>query len=54
MRRHYVLHGAAALACVVVGLALLLLALAATARTLLLIRRFAPSLASHRTRAEFG
>jgi phosphatidylserine/phosphatidylglycerophosphate/cardiolipin synthase-like enzyme/uncharacterized membrane protein YdjX (TVP38/TMEM64 family) len=36
------------------GAALLLLALAATARTLLLIRRFAPSLASHRTRAEFG
>jgi uncharacterized membrane protein YdjX (TVP38/TMEM64 family) len=34
--------------------ALILVAAAALVRTLLLIRRFAPSVARHRTRAEFG
>jgi uncharacterized membrane protein YdjX (TVP38/TMEM64 family) len=38
----------------VVGLALLFMAVAAAVRTALLIRRFAPSVRSHRTRAEFG
>jgi phosphatidylserine/phosphatidylglycerophosphate/cardiolipin synthase-like enzyme/uncharacterized membrane protein YdjX (TVP38/TMEM64 family) len=37
-----------------VGAALLLVTAAALIRTLLLIRRFAPILASHRTQAEFG
>jgi uncharacterized membrane protein YdjX (TVP38/TMEM64 family) len=37
-----------------IGVALLLLAAAAAIRTVLLIRRFAPSVKSHRTRAEFG
>jgi membrane protein DedA with SNARE-associated domain len=38
----------------VLCVALLLLATAAAVRTVLLIRRFAPSVKSHRTRAEFG
>jgi uncharacterized membrane protein YdjX (TVP38/TMEM64 family) len=37
-----------------VGAALLVVTAAALIRTLLLIRRFAPTLASHRTQAEFG
>jgi uncharacterized membrane protein YdjX (TVP38/TMEM64 family) len=41
-------------ALIVVGAALLLMAVAAALRTVLLIRRFAPSVTSHRTRAEFG
>jgi hypothetical protein len=37
-----------------VGASLLLVTAAALIRTLLLIRRFAPTLASHRAQAEFG
>ena len=37
-----------------IGAAVLLLVLATAMRTLLLIRQFAPSVAGHRDRAEFG
>jgi hypothetical protein len=39
---------------VAIGAALLMTALAAGLRTLLLIRQFAPSVSRHRARAEFG
>jgi uncharacterized membrane protein YdjX (TVP38/TMEM64 family) len=39
---------------ITIGAAVLLTALAAILRTLLLIRQFAPSVSDHRARAEFG
>jgi phosphatidylserine/phosphatidylglycerophosphate/cardiolipin synthase-like enzyme/uncharacterized membrane protein YdjX (TVP38/TMEM64 family) len=52
--RHTVLNPSISNVLLTAGAALLLVVLAALVRTLLLIRRLAPSLASHRTRAEFG
>jgi uncharacterized membrane protein YdjX (TVP38/TMEM64 family) len=39
---------------ITIGAAVLIVALAVLTRTLLLIRRFAPSVARHRSRVEFG
>ena len=52
--RHTVLHPSITNALMTVGAALALTACAVTLRTLLLIRQFAPSMSSHRARAEFG
>jgi membrane protein DedA with SNARE-associated domain len=41
-------------ALITIGAAILLTGLAAVLRTFLLIRQFAPSVANHRVRAEFG
>jgi hypothetical protein len=39
---------------ITIGAAVLIAALAVVTRTLLLIRRFAPSVARHRSQVEFG
>jgi hypothetical protein len=49
-----VLHPSIGNGVMAVGAAVLLTAGAAVLRTFLLIRQFAPSVSSHRTRAEFG
>jgi phospholipase D1/2 len=52
--RHTQLNPSVSNMLITVGAAVLMFVVAALARTLLLIRRFAPSVARHRSRAEFG
>jgi uncharacterized membrane protein YdjX (TVP38/TMEM64 family) len=52
--RHTLLEPSLSNALLTFGAALLAAGAAAVVRTILLVRRFAPSVASHRTRAEFG
>jgi uncharacterized membrane protein YdjX (TVP38/TMEM64 family) len=52
--RQLLLHPSVANAMAAVGAAAVLLAAAAALRTFLLIRRFAPSVSTHRAQAEFG
>jgi uncharacterized membrane protein YdjX (TVP38/TMEM64 family) len=52
--RHAVLHPSLSNTLATMGTAVLLLAMAVAIRTFLLIRQFAPSVAGHRHRAEFG
>jgi uncharacterized membrane protein YdjX (TVP38/TMEM64 family) len=52
--RHTMLHPSAWNAFLALGTCLLLFAITAGLRTLLLLRQFAPSMSKHRARAEFG
>jgi phospholipase D1/2 len=52
--RHSLLYPSLANGAMTIGAALLFIAIAAGLRTFLLARQFAPSIASHRNRAEFG
>jgi hypothetical protein len=52
--RDTLLHSSMSNGLITIGAAVLLLVLASALRTFLLIRQFAPTLAGHRGRAEFG
>jgi uncharacterized membrane protein YdjX (TVP38/TMEM64 family) len=52
--RHTLLHPSVWNAAITIAAALLVLAVAAGVRTLLLLRQFAPSVSRHRGRVEFG
>jgi phospholipase D1/2 len=52
--RHSLLYPSLVSGAMTIGAALLFIAVAAALRTFLLARQFAPSIASHRNRAEFG